>query len=226
MARWLVVAALLAMCAVPAPSAAQAGQKEPEKGSLAADLEGLDPAARIAYLQYLLLSRPKDPEIYFQLGVAFQDESKPDSAISYYRKATRIDPKLSKAYVNLGVILDDQHKSAEALAAFEEGAAANPGDVLANSHAAFMLFALGDYEKAWSRLSKALEADSLGAQPHFYLAIFFYECGIYREALREWETVARVAPDSYLAKKAEENIDILQQALTGSPRRGAEIEEE
>jgi tetratricopeptide (TPR) repeat protein len=221
MARWLAVATLIVMCAAPAPCGAQTGQKQP---SLSSALEGLDPTARIAYLKYLLPSRPKDAEIYFQLGVAFQDESQPDSAVFYYRKAIAVDPKLSKAYVNMGVVLDDDRKNVEALAAFEQGAAANPKDVLAQSHAAYMLYQMGDYDKAWDHLSKALEADSLNPQPHFYLAIFFYESGIYREALNEWETVVRLAPDSFLAKKAEENITMLQEALTGSGRREGEIE--
>ena len=125
----------------------------------------------------------------------------------------------------MGVVLDDERKPSEALAAFEKGAAVNPSDLLAHSHAAYMLLQLGEYDKAWSHLSKALEADSLDPQPHFYLAIFFWECGIYREALIEWETVVRLAPDSYLAKRAEENITVLQQALTAPEGRKGKIDE-
>jgi tetratricopeptide (TPR) repeat protein len=225
MARWIAIVVLIAMCAAPAPSRAQGGQKL-QKSPLSGELEGLDPAARVAYLEYLLLTRSADPEVFFQLGVAFQDEAKPDSAIYYYTKATELAPTLSKAYVNMGVVLDDQRKHADALAAFEKGAEVNPGDLLAHSHAAYMLFEEGDYDKGWSHLSKALEIDSLNAQPHFYLAIFFWECGMYREALNEWEKVTKLAPDSYLAKKAEENINVLQEALTAPAGRGGKIEKQ
>ena len=178
-------------------------------------IDGLAPAPRIAYLEYLLRTGSNDPEVYFQLGLAFYDAEKPDSALFYYAKAAALDPGLSKAYVNMGVILDDQHREREAAQMFEKAADVNPRDVLAHAHAAYLLFDAGEYDGAWKHLSKALAIDSLDAQPHFYLAIFFWESGIFRESLVEFEKVVSLAPGSYLAKKAEENITVLQESLRG-----------
>ena len=220
MLRSCLVALLVAVVSWSAPARSQT-EETSGKSSLGKELEGLAPGPRIAYLEFLLRSRAGDPEVLFQLGVAFQEDSKPDSALFYYRKATEVAPNLSKAYVNMGVLLDDQRKPDEAIVMLERAATINPNDLLAHAHAAYMLLERGEHEAAWSHLSKALAIDSLNPQPHFYLAIFFWESGMYREALTEWETVVRLAPGSYLAAKAEENITLLQQALTGSSDRGA-----
>jgi cytochrome c-type biogenesis protein CcmH/NrfG len=66
-------------------------------------------------------------------------------------------------------------------------------------------------------MAKALAIDSLDPQPHYYLAIFFWESGMFRESLVEWEKVVSCAPGSDLAGKARENIAILQQALLAPP---------
>jgi tetratricopeptide (TPR) repeat protein len=180
---------------------------------LAKAIEGLAPGPRIAYLEYLLKTNGGDPEVYFQLGVAFYEDEQADSALFYYSKAAELDSLLSKAYVNMGVILDERQDRQGAIGMFEKAVAVNPQDVLAHAHAAYMLFDAGEYGTAWEHLSKALAIDSLNPQPHFYLAIFFWESGMFRESLVEFERVVSLANGDYLSRKAEENIAILQRAL-------------
>jgi tetratricopeptide (TPR) repeat protein len=207
----LLIASMLPCAAAPAST-------PEDQVPLGKALEGLAPGPRIAYLEYLIEKGTADPEVYFQLGVAFYDGEKPDSALAAYAKAVALDSALSKAYVNMGVILDSQRRPKEALSMYERAAAVNPRDVLAHAHAAYLLFENGEYEVAWPHLARALAVDSLDPQSHAYLAIFFWESGMYRESLVEWEHVARLAPGGPLAKKAEENITILQEALVGSTR--------
>ncbi len=196
--------------AVPAGplSASPSGQD-----SLGLVLEGLAPGPRIAYLSYLLETRKDDPEIFFQLGVAFHEGEMPDSALHYYAKAAALSPRFSKAYVNMGVIFDGQNRRDAAIEMFEKAVEANPNDLLAHAHAAYALFGTGEYEAADAHLTKALAIDSLDPQPHYYLAIFFWEGGMFKESLVEWEKVVAYAPGSDLADRARENIAILQQAL-------------
>ena len=113
----------------------------------------------------------------------------------------------------MGVIFDGQSRRGEALRMFEKAVEANPNDLLAHAHAAYALFDATDYEAAKAHLAKAFAIDSLDPQPHFYLAIFFWESGMFKESLVEWEKVVAYAPESALAEKAIENITILQQAL-------------
>lgn len=214
MSRTLALGAIvLALMSAGAP----ASQTRP-RGSdtaLGRELEGLLPGPRIAYLSHLIQAGRADAEVYFQLGVAFQEAGKPDSAIYHYARSAALDTSCSKAYVNWGVALDEQGKSAEALGLFRRAVGANPNDLLAHAHAAFILFEERSYEPARQHLARAFAIDSLHPQPHFYLAVFFWESGMYREALKEWEQVARLAPGSYLASKARENMTHLLQAMSG-----------
>jgi len=212
----LLVAISLSVSA-PAGSLSASQAKQDSLGQV---LEGLAPGPRIAYLTYLLGTRRDDPEIFFHLGVAFQEGERPDSALYYYAKAAALSPHLSKAYVNMGVLFDGQNRRDEALRMFEKAAEANPNDILAHAHAAYALFDAGEYEAADAHLSKAFAIDSLDPQPHYYLAIFFWESGMFRESLVEWEKVVSCAPGSDLAGKARENIAILQQALLAPPGEG------
>ena len=206
---------LLIAMLMMANAAGSQTMKEKEPMPLGKELEGLASGPRIAYLRYLLTSGRRDAEVFFQLGVAFYDAERIDSAMSYYAKAVAIDPQLSKAYVNMGVVLDEVHRSGEAAEMFEKAVEANPLDILAHSYLANLLLDAGQHEAASSHLSRAFAIDSLHPQPHFSLALFFWESGMFRESLVEWENVVRLAPASYLAKKAEENTAILRGALSG-----------
>jgi tetratricopeptide (TPR) repeat protein len=186
---------------------------------LGIQLDGLDPASRIAYLRYLVGTGREEGEVYFQLGVAFHESQMPDSAEHYYIKAYQSDPDLAKAHVNLGVLYDGRGDVPRALVEFQVALSIDPDDILALSHAAFMQFLLGMHERADERISRAIELDPESPQPHFYLAIFFWESGIYREALREWERVIDIAPQSDLAARARENIALMQNALRGGADR-------
>jgi tetratricopeptide (TPR) repeat protein len=219
MLRPLSICLLAIFVSLSAPAGPRsASPSKPD--SLGQVLEGLAPGPRIAYLRYLLGTRGDDPEICFQLGVAFHEGEKPDSALYYYAKAAALSPRLSKAYVNMGVIFDGQNRRDEALRMFEKAIEANPNDLLAHAHAAYALFEAGEYEAADAHISKAVAIDSLDPQPHFYLAIFFWESGMYGESLVEWEKVVSCAPGSDLAEKARENIAVLQQALLAPPGEG------
>jgi len=184
---------------------------------LSEQLRGLDPEPRIAYLRYLLETQSATFDILFQMGVAFHESEDWDSALYYYERAGETDSIYSKTYVNMGVIYDELGRLLEALTMFETAAGLRDDDILAHAHAGFMRYQLEDYEAAWNHLERALEIDPRHPQPHFYLAIFFWENRMYREALREWETVVEL-DDGYLAGKARENIIMLQGALQSMDR--------
>ncbi len=188
--------------------------------SLARQLDGLPLEARIAYLKYLISKGEGDAEVCFQLAISFHGSGFVDSALTWYDMTIKKDPEHYKAFVNLGIIYDEQGRATQAERNFQTAVNLRPDDVLANSHLAFMLFQRKEYESAWDYLANALAIAPDHPQPHFYLAIFFWENRMFREALDEWENVLTLDPDSYLGKKAEENIVILQKALNASSSDG------
>lgn len=199
---------------------AKAREEVRGKATLSEELSGLPPAPRIAYLRHLMEEGRDDAEVFFQMAIAFHESSALDSAISWYKQTVKKDTRHFKAYVNLGVLYDDLGKTAEAEIYFHSAVSVKPDDVLANSHLAFILFQKKDYEIAWEHLSKALEAGPRNPQPVFYLAIFFFESRMYREALLEWEKVVELDPGGYLAARARENIAMLQSALNSPAPSG------
>ncbi len=178
--------------------------------SLREKLEGLNPRARIAYLRYLLREEGADPEVYFQMGVHFQEVSVNDSALYYYRRCIEADSLFFKAYVNMGVLYDQEGRVGKAVEMYQQALGIDQNDVLALSHAAFLHFRLKNYSTSSNYINRALELDPNSAQAHFYLAVMFWENRIYREAFREWSKVIELAPQSFLADRARENITILQ----------------
>ena len=215
----IVIAIVLSCIAAPlAPLQAQDSLRADEV-PLGVQLDGLDPSSRIAYLRYLMISGREEGEVYFQLGLAFHESDMPDSAEHYYKRAIEASPELSKAHVNLGVLYDTRGDASLALSEFQIALAIDPDDILALSHAAFLQFLLGRHVKAYEYISRAVELAPENPQPHFYLAIFFWESGIYREALSEWERVIELAPESGLADRARENITLMQNALRGAADR-------
>jgi len=202
------------------PSSANAGEERQGQATLSEELSGLQPAPRIAYLRHLIKEGRDDAEVFFQMALAFHESSALDSAIAYYKETVKKDTRHFKAYVNLGVLYDDLGKPTEAEMYFHSAVSVKPDDVLANSHLAFILFQRKDYEMAWKHLSKALETGPRNPQPVFYLAIFFFESKMYREALVEWEKVVELDPGGYLASRARENIAMLQSALNSPAPSG------
>ena len=212
---------LIAIFTASAPAAGvRAGEDPKPPVPLAKELEGLAPEPRIAYLRHLASSRPGDAEVFFQLGVAFHETGEGDSALHYYERALELDPSLSKVYVNMGVLHDGRGEFERALGMFERAIEINPEDLLAHTHAALALLEHKRYEESWKYLGRALEIGPRDPQPRFILAIFFWESGMFREALAEWETVIELAPGTSLAGQAEKNIALLQRALTESSSGG------
>ncbi|MCK4550246.1 MAG: tetratricopeptide repeat protein [Candidatus Krumholzibacteria bacterium] len=201
-------------------AAQQASPQNVGEIPLSQQLEGLQPLPRLAYLHHLMKQGRADADVMFQTAVAFHELGRIDSALHYYDRVIAIDPNNFKSHVNKGVLYDDEGDYASAIKSFATAATLNPDDVLAHSHLAFLLHQNGDHRAAWDHLHSALVIDPAHPQPHFYLAVFFWEAKIFREAMREWETVMDLEPDGFLAVKARDNIVMLQKALESPSPEG------
>jgi tetratricopeptide (TPR) repeat protein len=185
------------------------GQETP----LDQQLDGLTPKPRIAYLKYLIKEKGGDPDIYFHLGLAFQEQMEGDSAIFYYEKAIAEDSVMFKAFANMGVLHDNMGNYLGAIRNYRKAIELQPGAVLPNSHIAHLYYRMDNYETAIEYLTKALKNNPEHPQPHFYLAIFFWDSLMYQEAINEWEMVIKLAPEDYLAQKAKENIAMVKKVM-------------
>jgi len=71
-------------------------------------LEGVDQAAI------------KNPDVYFNIGVGFVNQNKPDAAIDYFSKAIAVDPAYVDGYFQRGMTYLSTQKLAEAKADFQK----------------------------------------------------------------------------------------------------------
>jgi len=193
---------------------------------LAEQLEGLGPKPKIAYLRHLMENSGGGPELFFQIGLAFHESDMADSALYYYEKAVKADSGMFKAYVNMGVIHDNRGNVLPATKSYGKALQIKPGDVLANSHLALLLYEGKDYQRAMRHLDIALRNGPDNPQPHFYMAIFFWDSMMYREAIREWEKVIQLAESDYLAEKARQSIDMVRRAMMNPGLSGGAPPEE
>ena len=176
-------------------------------------LDGLTPKPRIAYLKYLIKEKGGDSDIYFHLGLAYQEKMESDSAISYYEKAIAEDSTMFKVFTNMGVLHDNMGNYLGAIRNYRKALELKPHAVLPNSHIAHLYYRMDNYDTAIEYLTKALRNNPEHPQPHFYLAIFFWDSLMYQEAINEWEMVVKLAPEDYLAQKAKENIVMVKKIM-------------
>jgi tetratricopeptide (TPR) repeat protein len=140
---------------------------------------GLKGEAVDDYKRYLDI-KSTDPDVWTQLGLAYDDVGNKDEARRAYEKALEIDPKFGRAHHNLGVLLKEQGdlKGAEShLTAFvklEEEAGRQNGDAY-YSLGILYLQELRDKE-AKAMMQKAIDIDP--SDPYFNNAmgdIYLYE---------------------------------------------------
>ena len=87
--------------------------------------EGKVAEARGAFEQ-ALVSDPKDPRAWLDLGLVHEATSNFTAAEKAYRRATESDPQFAEAFNNLGVLLRERGKLAEATAMLERAVSLDP----------------------------------------------------------------------------------------------------
>ncbi|HYG81092.1 MAG TPA: tetratricopeptide repeat protein, partial [Pyrinomonadaceae bacterium] len=78
-----------------------------------------DFAAAIEAYGALARLSPQEPQVYVDLGRAYENSGEPKKAIESYVKATELDQQYATAYVRAGVLYGRQHEAASAASAFD-----------------------------------------------------------------------------------------------------------
>jgi tetratricopeptide (TPR) repeat protein len=154
-------------------------------------------------------------EFRYELANALHDSGKKHEALLHYDKAVSIKSDYLEAMVNRGAVLNELGRIDDAMASFEQALSVNPRDPRALLNLGNSLYALKRYDDALTRYHQALDSDSTFAEGHYYIGIAFADAGIYREAIREWRKVIKIAPNSELARNAKDNMEVLMVFLRG-----------
>ena len=149
----------------------------------------------------------------YRLGVAYLDHDRALEAVSVFQRCTRQRPAEVKGWVNLGAALDAIGKGNEARAAYRTALGHAPGDEIALCRLGASLYAGGSKVAAMDTLRVALAKHPRSYCAYFTLGVAFADAQIYEEAIRAWEKVVEVAPNTPEALSAKESIATLRELM-------------
>ena len=78
------------------------------------------------------------------------------------------------------------------------------------------MYSTGDYGRAVDLLRALIAKTPSAYCAYFTLGVAFADAGIYMDAIRMWEKVVALAPNSPEALSAKESIDVLQRVIKTS----------
>jgi len=146
----------------------------------------------------------------YKLGLAYIDRDRPQDAVKVLTKATVLRPGDVKALVNLGAAYDAQGSTGAAQDAYRKALDLAPGDSVASCRLASSLYAQGKQGEAVDLLRDLMLEKPRAHCAYFTMGVAFADAGIYREAIRMWQKVIEIAPESPEAGSAKESIDVLK----------------
>ena len=112
--------------------------------------------AAVPYLQSLTHSAPADPEVLYNLGIAYSELGQYDEAIIRLKRAVQLAPGHAHAWVGIGNAYHRLRKPQPALEAFEKALAADPSDGYTQRNLGGLLITFDRVEEAVTHLRAAL----------------------------------------------------------------------
>lgn len=167
-----------------------------EAGALLAQKRYEEAAA--AYRAELEAS-PRDPALYYGLGVALWELGRYEEAELAQRSALALQPDSAEAHYELGNALNLMQRYEEAEAAFERATTLRPKFAEAHTNLARVLLDLCRPEEALARCRRALALTPAHWPSHAMLGNALRELGREREAETAFRRAIALAPDSEVA---------------------------
>jgi tetratricopeptide (TPR) repeat protein len=144
-------------------------------------------------------------EEYFMKASALDvDESRHNTAATWYRKALEIDPYLVPALINLANIHYGKDELAEAQALYERAIGLDADFFEAHFNLGNIYHDLGRFNEAASCYRTALRLNGQYADAHFYLAITLEKTGHSVEAKPHWRAYQTLSPNGEWVELARE----------------------
>jgi tetratricopeptide (TPR) repeat protein len=113
-------------------------------------------AEAVPYLESLTKSAPADPEVLYNLGIAYSELGQYDEAIIRLKRAVQLAPGHAHAWVGIGNAYHRMRKPEQALEAFEKALEADPSDGYTQRNLGGLLIMFNRVEEAVTHLRAAL----------------------------------------------------------------------
>jgi Flp pilus assembly protein TadD len=140
----------------------------------------------------------------------YLDRDRVSEAARVFHKANQLKPKDARVMTNLGAAYDAAGDGTNAQKWYSQALAVAPRDSVALCRLAASIHGQQKYDEAMKMLRDML-ANNKGAHcAYFTLGVAFADAGIYRDAIRMWQKVIELAPNSPEAASAKESITVLE----------------
>lgn len=156
----------------------------------------------IQLLEFLVSAQPRNPALWYNLGVAMSDTGRFVEAEARLRRAVELLPKYTKAHIALAVALSRQGKHREASEAARVAAALEPRNPLARRNLGTLLCKDGHYDEAVDHLKAALELEDKHQDAWVDLGDALRKTGRGEEARIAYQRAIALDPESMLAARA------------------------
>jgi cytochrome c-type biogenesis protein CcmH/NrfG len=136
------------------------------------------------------------------------DAASLDAAIAALMQKAQQNPTDLTTQVDLGNRFYDAQRYTEAIPWYEKAIQQVPNNTDIRTDLGTSYFYTGNFDKAKENWFKALEQDPNKVETHFNLAVLYTHSTPpdMDSAVKEWETVVRIAPDSEQGKSAAQKL--------------------
>ena len=169
----------------------------------------------IAKFNEVIAALPKCTECYANIGEFHSRKKEYDQAEAAYKKAIEINPSFAPAYSGLATLYNTQKKFKEAQemsALATKHTTASGGTVSAETlfNQGAISWNSNNFTDAQEKFEAAVKARPDYADAHFMLGKVYINLGKLAEAVTEFETYLKLAPNGPNAKEAQTNFEALK----------------
>ena len=143
----------------------------------------------------ILEVQPSNIEVYYNLGMIFQDKLQFDKSLFYYRKALALDSNIVDAYFNIGTIFHNTGLFDNAITHYRKALELDPYSADINNNLGIVLKEKGQLDEAISYYRKALQINPNCADAFNNLGIVLKEKRQLDEAISYYRKALQVNPN-------------------------------
>lgn len=145
-----------------------------------------NPELAIKKLNVMVKKNPKNPKLYYYLGISYGRLNKTDKAIHYYKKAIGLSPKYLNAYDNLGLTYNKNRKYKKAYETFLKMVKINPKNPVYYNNVGFVEEERDKNHKAVMFFNKAVGLNPFYTMAYLNLGSIYRKMGENRRAAKEY----------------------------------------